>query len=171
MSAVSENENAYSPIYPTNVAVEDRLKHFISTFYAVSDDPSRNEEWVEAFFAPEAVVKIGKNMARGHNEMRKMRAQMWEKGEYPPYWMPSSLLIRYERVVESRRHKPEKVYPASFPQGSPSTPGQYEYMIMGSVDMEMKDGEEITIPWAARAVVRVCEGLLKYTFYQVYISY
>ncbi len=47
---------------------------------------------------------------------------------------------------------------------------RFEYMLYGSVDLELKSGEKMAGQWAGRAVLRDDdEGGLKYTFYQVYI--
>ncbi|KAK5636683.1 hypothetical protein RRF57_012395 [Xylaria bambusicola] len=43
---------------------DKRVKTFITAFYAASDDPAKNEEWV-AFFTPEAVVVMGDKTAKG----------------------------------------------------------------------------------------------------------
>lgn len=56
----------YAATYPTNMAIDERFKRFISSFYAVSDDASRNEEWV-AYFTPLAYVIMGDKRARGED--------------------------------------------------------------------------------------------------------
>ncbi|KAI0969220.1 hypothetical protein F4678DRAFT_463483 [Xylaria arbuscula] len=146
---------SYAVTYPTGgVVVNDRVKTFISTFYAVSDDPSRNDEWVD-YFASDASLVVADKRASGVAEIRALRKGMWEK-------------------IKSRRHKLEKVFPAVFgpPPGNDER-GQserlFEYMLYGSVDFETKSGERATGQWAGRAVLRDGEGGLKYTFYQVYI--
>ncbi|KAI1500698.1 hypothetical protein F5X99DRAFT_385181 [Biscogniauxia marginata] len=139
----------YRPAFPTDVPVSDRVKNFISSFYAVSDDSSKNEEWVE-YFAADAVLVMGDKTARGTEQIRRLREGMWEK-------------------VRARRHRPEKVFPASFGSGSEE---EHEYMICGSADFAMKSGEDdvAAATWAGRAVLRDAgDGRLKYAFYQVYI--
>lgn len=54
----------YAATYPTSVAVDEKVKEFISTFYAISDDPSKNNEWVDCF-TPHALLVIGDKQARG----------------------------------------------------------------------------------------------------------
>ncbi|KAI0435087.1 hypothetical protein F5Y09DRAFT_293642 [Xylaria sp. FL1042] len=140
----------YTPIYPTDgVAVDERVKRFISAFYAVSDDPGKNDEWVD-YFAPDASLVMGDKMARGVEEIRVLRGGMWEK-------------------IKSRRHKLDKVFPAVFELPEHEHEGRFEYMLYGSADFELKSGEKLTGQWAGRAVLRDGEGGLKYTFYQVYI--
>lgn len=56
----------YEPTFPAGATtvVDGRLEAFVSNFYAVSDDPTKNEEWV-SYFAPDAVLVMGDKMARG----------------------------------------------------------------------------------------------------------
>ncbi|KAI1313643.1 hypothetical protein F5Y03DRAFT_337277 [Xylaria venustula] len=145
---------SYAATYPIGgVAVDGRVKRFIATFYAVSDDPSKNDEWVD-YFAPDASLVIADKRARGVTEIRALREGMWE-------------------TTKSRRHKLEKVFPAVFePPGNDErkqSEGLFEYMLYGSVDFETKSGDVVTGQWAGRAVLRDGEGGPKYTFYQVYI--
>ncbi|KAI5926563.1 hypothetical protein F4810DRAFT_707652 [Camillea tinctor] len=146
----SSSSDNYRPIFPNDIPVSDRVKDFIASFYAVSDDPSRNEEWVE-HFAADAVLVMGDKTARGTEQIRQLREGMWEK-------------------VKSRRHKLDKMFPASF--GSERKGEEHEYMICGSADFAMKSGEDdvASATWAGRAVLTdVDDGRLKYAFYQVYI--
>lgn len=72
-----------------------------------------------------------------------MRHGMWEK-------------------VAKRSHKPSMIYP--FGEGS------QDVMLHGTVDYELKDGKRAEgIEWAARAKFGDENGVLKMTFYQVYL--
>lgn len=76
--------------------------------------------------------------------------------------------------VRSRTHRPTKVFPALFssPPGLETghEKGTVEYMLHGSLDLELKNGDSSKVTWAGRAVVREDgEGVLKYTLYQVYM--
>lgn len=73
--------------------------------------------------------------------------------------------------VESRRHKPEKVFPGSFGGvgGGGGEGVAAEYMLHGSLDLVMKSGEQQAVSWAGRAVLRDVDGKLKYQLYQVYL--
>lgn len=71
-----------------------------------------------------------------------MRKGMWEK-------------------VKSRSHKPVKVFP--FGENAD------EVMLYGTVDYELKDGREASVPWAGRAHLVEEEGQVKMDFYQVYL--
>ncbi|KAI1427032.1 hypothetical protein F5Y12DRAFT_225963 [Xylaria sp. FL1777] len=142
----------YAAAYPTGgAAVDERVKAFISTFYAISDDPLRNDEWVD-YFAPDASLVMADKRAEGVEEIRNLRESMWEK-------------------IRSRRHRLDKVFPAVFelPGHEHESERRFEYMLYGSVDLELKSGDKVTGQWAGRAVLRDDGGALKYTFYQVYI--
>lgn len=54
----------YAATYPTNVAVDERVGKFISAFYAISDTPSRNEDWVDCF-APDALFVVNGRKVEG----------------------------------------------------------------------------------------------------------
>ncbi|KAI1759510.1 hypothetical protein GGR53DRAFT_471260 [Hypoxylon sp. FL1150] len=144
--------STYTPAFPSDRAVDDKIKSYIANFYATSDDRSKNEEWVD-YFLPDAVVIMGDKAAKGTQEIRQLRQGMWE-------------------LVESRRHKPEKVFPATFEGTGADGDGDgvaAEYMLHGSLDLVMKTGESSAISWAGRAVLRDVDGKLKYQLYQVYM--
>jgi hypothetical protein len=55
----------YQPAIPANASsLEEGVKRFISEFYATSDNPARNDEWVD-YFAPDAVLIMGDRTAKG----------------------------------------------------------------------------------------------------------
>ncbi|KAJ8120158.1 hypothetical protein ONZ43_g3064 [Nemania bipapillata] len=139
----------YTATYPTSIAIDERVKEFISTFYAISDHASRNDEWVDCFM-PDAVLAIGEKRVKGIDEIRELRKGMWE-------------------TVKSRKHSLEKVFPAAFESFRSESGQQFEYMLYGSVDYELKSAEKTAAQWAARAVLVNHEGKLKYVFYQIYI--
>ncbi|KAI1170745.1 hypothetical protein F4777DRAFT_568222 [Nemania sp. FL0916] len=138
----------YTASYPATVTVDEKLTDFISSFYAISDDPSRNAEWVD-YFAPDALVVIADKKAKGTEEIREMREGMWA-------------------TVTARRHVLGKVFPAVF--DFHTEPPQLEYMLHGSVEQELKIGGKLAGDWAAHAVVREEGGRLKYELYHVYIN-
>jgi hypothetical protein len=57
-------ESGYEPWYPNNIPLDSSVKQFITHFFEVSDDPSRNEEWVD-FFADDATLIMAKDVAKG----------------------------------------------------------------------------------------------------------
>ncbi|KAI1089644.1 hypothetical protein F5B19DRAFT_466224 [Rostrohypoxylon terebratum] len=144
------SSNDYVPLLPPGRAVGARIKEFISRFYAVSDDPSRNEEWVD-FFLPDAVVIIGDKSAKATDEIRRLRQSMWER-------------------VKSRRHRPGKVFPASFSGTDECDETAIEYMIQGSADFVTNDDEQQAVSWAGHAILNEVQGILKYRFYHVYLQ-
>ncbi|KAI0841513.1 hypothetical protein F5Y06DRAFT_259684 [Hypoxylon sp. FL0890] len=139
----------YVPAFPSDHAVDESVKDFIARFYATSDDPLKNEEWVD-YFLPNAVVIIGDKSAKGTDEIRRLRQGMWEQ-------------------VENRKHKPEKVFPASFGGSAGSEEIAAEYMLHGSLDLVTKNGEQQIVSWAGHAILKEAEGKLKYQLYQVYL--
>ncbi|KAI1213221.1 uncharacterized protein F4807DRAFT_410181 [Annulohypoxylon truncatum] len=143
------SSSGYVPILPSDSAVNERIKSFMEKFYAISDDPSKNEEWVD-YFLPDAVVIIGDRSAKGTDEIRQLRQGMWER-------------------TKSRRHKPGKVFPATFGGADEGEGMTIEYMLQGSVDFVLKNGEQKAVSWAGHAVLNDAQGRLKYQFYQVYL--
>ncbi|KAI1154217.1 hypothetical protein F4825DRAFT_412429 [Nemania diffusa] len=139
----------YTATYPTSTTVDERVKEFISAFYAISDDPSRDNEWVDCF-TPDAFIALGDRQAKGTEEIREFRKGMGER-------------------VKSQTHKVEKVFPAAFESSEPEPKWRFEYMLHGSVDIELKSAGKATGQWAARAILVDHEGRLKYKFYQVYL--
>ncbi|KAI0391499.1 hypothetical protein F5Y17DRAFT_403865 [Xylariaceae sp. FL0594] len=157
----------------------EEVKRFIEDFYAVSDDASRDGEWV-ACFAEDATLWMCAKGAKGLDEIRELRKGMWE-------------------TVKRRKHKVDKIFfPAAFSRPANNarddmTSGceeeedeeeeRVEYMLNGSVDLEMGESEggggggKRTVRWAARAVVRFITdagdsagaGTWKYEFYQVWL--
>ncbi|KAI1458346.1 hypothetical protein F4805DRAFT_425391 [Annulohypoxylon moriforme] len=138
----------YTPILPSNHSANKKIKDFIERFYAVSDDRSKNEEWVN-YFLPDATVIIGDRSAKGTDEIRRLRHGMWED-------------------TELRLHRPEKVFPASFDEVN-ECEGDIEYMLQGLVYLISKNGKQRAVSWAGRAVLNEVQGTLKYRFYQVFL--
>lgn len=60
----------YTATYPTSTTVDERVKEFISAFYAISDDPSRDNEWVDCF-TPDAFIALGDRQAKGTEGMHR----------------------------------------------------------------------------------------------------
>ncbi|KAI8960308.1 hypothetical protein F5Y11DRAFT_349670 [Daldinia sp. FL1419] len=143
----------YKPLFPIDRPADEKLENFVSHFYVISDDASRDEEWVNSFL-PDATVIIGDKLAVGIENIRRMRKGMWEG-------------------VRTRRHKPLAVYLASFqPEASKYQAGERpdaQYMIEGTLVSTHANDETRELVWAARAVLREDAGVLKYKLYQVYL--
>ncbi|KAI1642590.1 hypothetical protein F4815DRAFT_461574 [Daldinia loculata] len=142
----------YTPLFPIDHPVDGKVKNFISQFYAISDDRSRDEDWVKSFL-PDATVIIGDKMAVGTENIRQMRKGMWEG-------------------VQTRKHKPLTVYPATFYPETAYNEGEkpvIQYMIEGTLVSIGEKLETREITWAARAILKEEQGELKYKLYQVYL--
>ncbi|KAH6850287.1 hypothetical protein B0I37DRAFT_371252 [Chaetomium sp. MPI-CAGE-AT-0009] len=155
-SAIPGGESGYEPWYPNNIPVDSSIKRFITHFFEVSDDPDRNEEWVE-FFDENATVMMGNDVARGREEIRKLRERMWQE-------------------VEARKHRLVKVFPAKFSAERSAIVSMHEteYMLFGAVAFRMRDDakEDAVVGWAGHAQLRR-DGVTapwRLGFYRVYIQ-
>ncbi|KAK4123865.1 hypothetical protein N657DRAFT_645469 [Parathielavia appendiculata] len=147
-------ESGYEPWYPNNVPVDSSVKLFITRFFEVSDDPDRNDEWVY-FFREDATLIMMKDIAKGKDEIRKLRRDMW-------------------RDVEARKHRLVKLFPASFSpdQKAVMVMHEKEFMLFGAVAYRMKDGSEAVAGFAAHAQLRrdSLNASWKFVFYRVYVQ-
>ncbi|XDG01554.1 hypothetical protein ABKA04_001169 [Annulohypoxylon sp. FPYF3050] len=75
------SSDSYVPLLPPGHTAEARIKDFVSKFYAVSDDPSKNEEWVD-YFLPDAVVIIGDKSAKATDEIRQLRQMIQGSADF-----------------------------------------------------------------------------------------
>lgn len=65
-------------------------------------------------------------------------------------------------AVSSRRHTIHKVFPFSAQDN--------EFMLYGSVAMELRNGSNVDVDWAARAEIeKGDDGKWRMKFYQVYL--
>jgi hypothetical protein len=87
---------------------------------------------------------MGLKRAQGSEEIRKIREGLWNG------------------PVKTRKHSLEKI----FPFGA----GSLEVMVFGSVEYGLRNGREVGVEWAGRAVFEEVDGKeLKMRFYQVYL--
>ncbi|KAK8058210.1 hypothetical protein PG994_008658 [Apiospora phragmitis] len=56
--------SGYNPECLSSLPVDDKLREFLPTFFRLSDDAARNEEWVECFCPDATVVMGGRSSAR-----------------------------------------------------------------------------------------------------------
>lgn len=56
--------SGYELEFPSTVPATDKLRDFIPSFFQLSDDAARNEEWVE-YFCPDATLIMGEDEAQG----------------------------------------------------------------------------------------------------------
>ncbi|KAL2213252.1 hypothetical protein CC79DRAFT_1391214 [Sarocladium strictum] len=144
--AASHLSGGYFPLYPHRDDLDPDVRTFITNFYRASDMPKSNELWI-SYFTSDAQVTMGNDQGQGVQEIRALRARMWDG-------------------VESRKHTVSKVFPARFKELSPSPEignggkgGEHELMLFGEVHRVLTDGSEVRIPWATHAIVKkVSEG-------------
>ncbi|OTB08343.1 hypothetical protein M426DRAFT_316967 [Hypoxylon sp. CI-4A] len=145
--------DSYVPEFPSNYPAGNKIKDFVAKFYAISDDPSKNEEWVD-YFLPDATVIMGEKSATGTEDIRRFRQGMWE-------------------VVATRNHAVTKAFPGAFGGGiagdNNDQADRIEYMLVGTLNLLLKTHERQDISWAGHAVLREVDGKLKYEYYRVYM--
>ncbi|ORY70146.1 putative fungal-specific transcription factor [Pseudomassariella vexata] len=134
------------PEFSSSIAPDAKVRDFVSSFYAISDDPTKNEEWVDHFMADSTLV-MGNDAVRGVEEIRKLREKMWEK-------------------VVARKHSPGKVFEGSFPSSGHTN----AFMLSGDLEYKLKTGETQNVSWAAYADVCEVDGRLKLKHYRVWIQ-
>ncbi|KAI9689702.1 MAG: hypothetical protein M1820_010072 [Bogoriella megaspora] len=134
--------DAYTAEPPYGVAFDPEISDFFKNFYAVSDSAGAHEVYADQFTS-NATLIMGSNKVQGRNEIIELRRSMWEK-------------------VSTRQHKPLRIFT--------SGAGAENYMLYGTVDYIMKDGEKASVDWAAHSHFVKVEGRYKMDFYQVYIS-
>lgn len=134
--------STYKGQTPPSIPVDPRIVSFFENFYAVSDNPTAHEEYVQSL-TPDADFIMGSKKVKGSGDILMARKALWSG------------------PVKTRKHKLEKI----FPFGKDSN----EVMVHGSVDYGLKNGKEVTVDWAGRAVFVEHQGSLKMAFYQVYL--
>ncbi len=134
--------STYKGQTPSDLAVDSRIVAFFERFYAVSDDPAAHEEYAQSF-TPDADFAMGSKKVAGYADILALRHGLWSG------------------PVRTRKHTLEKI----FPFGRDSN----ELMLYGSVFYELKNGKDITVDWAARAVMTEYQGALRFKLYQVYL--
>ncbi|KAK7954278.1 hypothetical protein PG988_014972 [Apiospora saccharicola] len=118
-----------------------------TNFFKLSDDPNRNEEWVECF-CPDATVVMGEAEAQGTEKIRQLRDGMWE-------------------TVASRKHT---LY--SFSGGmdiNPVEKGERLFMLTGQVDYGLKTGETKAARWSAHGKLKEDADRVRFLYYKVKI--
>jgi hypothetical protein len=135
--------SSYKSQIPQSPPLNPAYTSFFESFYAISDTPTAHDKYVDQFTADATVIMASKRCA-GRDEILALRKWMWAK-------------------VESRKHRPTKIYPFG--------DGADEVMLYGVVEYVMKEGmRTVNVDWAARAVlVEDGEGVVRMSFYQVYL--
>jgi hypothetical protein len=125
--------------------VDPRIVSFFEKFYEVSDSPSEHEAYANSF-VPDADFVMGTKVTKGYDGILELRKGLWTG------------------PVQSRKHHVDKI----FPFGSGGEDGR-DVMLCGSVDYVLKNGNNVTVQWAGRAVFAEYEGGLRFKLYQVYL--
>lgn len=132
------------------------IKSFLDAFYRASDTspvthPAANDLYAD-FFLPDSDLLMGANTFHGRQGFVQFREEGWEK-------------------VHAREHVILDVYPKVKEGGEAKEGEEYELMLRGTVDYEMKDGGKGKAEWAGHMVLQYLkeEGGYKLAFYQVWI--
>jgi hypothetical protein len=127
-----------------SLTIDPRIPDFFARFYAVSDNPSEEShaEYANSL-TKDGTLIMGIKEAKGYDNILEFRKGLWTG------------------PVKTRQHKLNKI----FPFGDNSN----EVMLYGSVDYELKNGRNVTVHWAGRALMVEVGGKLKMGFYQVYL--
>ncbi|OAP54510.1 hypothetical protein AYL99_10958 [Fonsecaea erecta] len=136
----------YTGQVPPSLAnkIDPRIAPFFERFYDVSDNPTAHAEYADSFL-PDADFVMGSKAVKGHDQVLELRKGLWTG------------------PIQTRKHKLEKIFP--FGESS------LECMLYGSVDYGLKNGKQLTVEWAARAVLAEYEGKeLRFKKYQVYLD-
>ena len=136
--------STYKGSLPEQVKYDRKLPEFFERFYEVSDTNSEDahEEYARSL-TDDATLIMGIKEAKGYDNILEFRKGLWTG------------------PVKKRLHTLEKI----FPFGDKAD----EVMLYGKVDYGLKNGKDITVQWAGRALLVEEGGKLKMKFYQVYM--
>ncbi|KAJ3508131.1 hypothetical protein NM208_g15865 [Fusarium decemcellulare] len=138
----------YIPQYAKADDWDDQdLEQFITNFYHISDNPEKNQQWVNSF-AEEANVQIGADKAQGSKELPEFRNRMWAQ-------------------VQERKHTVLKVFPGRF---TGSDASERECMLLGEASFLTRDGRTTEAGWTVHAVVKRVQGEWKFVRYRVWVQ-
>ncbi|KAI5465557.1 hypothetical protein BGZ63DRAFT_400012 [Mariannaea sp. PMI_226] len=136
----------YKPRYAGSLdQVDASMQSFLTGFYCLSDDITKNEQWVNSF-TDKAHVDIGGDSGVGTEGIRELRGRMWA-------------------VVQERRHTVLKVFLGQF-----ENPAEPECMIQGKLKVSTKDGRLLEASWSGHAVLRRVDGEWKLAQYRVWVQ-
>jgi len=134
--------HSYASSYPSTT-FNPAFVQFFESFYKITDTPDAHSTYVDQFTSDATLIMASKS-CKGSAEILALRKALWER-------------------VASRKHTAIKVFPFG--------DGADEVMIYGSVVYEMKEGgAEVSLEWAARANLVEENGVVKMSFYQVYLD-
>lgn len=126
-----------------SLTIDHEIPKFFEKFYAVSDNPDSHEEYARSF-TDDATFIMGSRSAKGYSEILEIRKGLWSG------------------PVKTRKHSLHKI----FPFGDNSN----ELMLYGNVEYVLKNGKELSVDWAGRALIAKGDPKkLRMAFYQVYL--
>lgn len=126
-----------------STTIDPHIAPFFSKFYEISDNPTAHEEYARSF-TDSATVIMGIKRVDGYKDILAFRHGLWSG------------------PVATRKHTISKI----FPFGDNSN----EVMLYGIVEYGLKNGKEVMVEWAGRAVLTEEKGKWKMHFYQVYMD-
>ncbi|KAJ5531860.1 hypothetical protein N7527_005253 [Penicillium freii] len=126
MSYITENT-----VWPTATVLKPEIKDLIRDFYVLADlpDPQAGVQYAADIFTPTGVMKgpFGPaDLYVGTDEIKKSKLNAWG-------------------AITSRRHRIKRVFVAD--------EGGHDLMLIGEVDLGLKNGKSITNEYAARMLV------------------
>ena len=144
-SLLAHNMSTYKGSTPSSPSIDPRIVDFYANFYRISDDPSEqaHAEYVESF-TKDGTLVMGTKKAMGYDNILELRKGLWTG------------------PVKKRLHHLKQ----TFPFGD----NNLNVMLHGFVDYGLKNGKDVQVEWAARAVLVDEGGKLKMKDYQVYLD-
>lgn len=134
--------STYTGSTPPSVSLDPRIVPFFERFYTVSDSPTAHTEYADSF-VPDADFVMGIKTTSGYDGILELRKGLW-----------TGPIVR-------RKHHLYKIFPFG--------PDSLEVMVYGKVEYGLKNGKEIEVQWAGRAVLEDYQGGLRFRHYQVYL--
>ncbi|KAK4905794.1 hypothetical protein LTR66_017777 [Elasticomyces elasticus] len=134
---------------PATATLDPRIVPFFERFYATSDTKGEasDREYADAVTEGGTLI-MGSKTAEGYEQILALRQGLWSG------------------PVAKRKHHVSQIYPFT----------SMDCMLHGTVDYVLKNGKELSVDWAAKAVfVEEVEGdgsdgQVRMRFYQVYVD-
>ena len=140
----------YSPVLPVDYKDDHGIKEFIAEFFRISDDPEKNEAWVD-FYHDNGTFVLNNTTSQGREDIRKARSAMWDQ-------------------VAERKHEVEKAVPARFP--CPKGEDCLDLTLFGKVHQTLKSGDTRSVDWVSHGRLKRQEGSndrWQFAYYRVYL--
>ncbi|KAK8035471.1 hypothetical protein PG993_010466 [Apiospora rasikravindrae] len=157
--------SGYTPEFPSTFPPTDKLRDFIPSFFQLSDDATKNEEWV-GYFYPDATVIMGEDEAQGTESEYLRRESSYNR----------AVGIRRRLCPMAIAHEltsPRCQGFVNFEAGSsrePDEEGERNFMLKGEVEYRLKTGETKAARWTAYAKVKEDHDRIRFAYYKVEIQ-